>query len=453
MDRGPVWRRWPALRSWVPRRRSARGTSMALSAVAITALVLAGCSNSTGHSSGSSNSQGVLAHQLIVGGIAAESGPLAAEFSPVFDGVQAYFDYVNAKGGVNGRKLVYSAKLDDATDPAQDTADARRLVEQDHVFAVVGVSTPTFAGAGYLATNKIPTFGYLINTQWFHHPTLFGQDGSYLDLLHPGPEIAYLAHKVHARSVAVLAYSQAQSAQCAQGFVNSFHEFGIHVGLVDESIPFGVTSLSTDIQRMKQDGVNFVATCMDLSGNVLVATALRQAGMSNVVEFWPNGYSESALRSYPNLMQGVYFLSTFVPFEAPALYRGRYLGMARFLRVMHTYFPNELPNEVALAGWLDAQLFVRGLRAVGRHVTRSALVRAINNMDHWTGGGIQPPVDWRVAHNSQGPLDCAAFIQVRNGHFVPVFGTPPSVFRCFPYPQPKPPTLKAIPLPAGVPRA
>ncbi len=428
-------------------------TGILAALILVLALLLTACTNSVAAGSGTSNSEGVSAHQIVVGGIAAKTGPLASEFGPVFDGVQAYFNMVNAHGGVNGRKLVYAAKLDDATDPAQDTADARRLVEQDHVFAVVGVATPTFSGATYLAANKIPTFGYLINTQWFNQPTFFGQDGSYLDLLHPGPEIAYLAHKVGARSVAVLAYSQAQSAQCAQGFVNSFHEFGIHVGLLDASIPFGVTSLSTDIQRMKAKGVTFLATCMDLSGNVLVATALRQAGMGNVKQFWPNGYSESAVRTYPGLMQGVYFLSTFVPFEAPALYPGRYPGMARFLEVTHQYFPSELPNEVELAGWLNAQLFVKGLRALGRNVTRSRLVNAINQMTHWTGGGMQPPVDWKVAHREQGPLDCSAFIQVRNGRFVPVFGTAPSVFRCFPYPQPKPPTLQAIPLPTGVPGA
>ncbi|MHB8287887.1 MAG: ABC transporter substrate-binding protein [Acidimicrobiales bacterium] len=436
-------------------RLERHGTGRALRALVAlaVAVVLGGCTNAANVASGSSNSEGVSAHQIVVGGIAAVTGPLAAEFSPIFDGVQAYFDSVNAKGGVDGRKLVYSAKLDDATDPAQDTADARKLVEQYHVFAVVGVSTPTFAGAGYLAANKIPTFGYVINSQWFGQPTFFGQEGSYYNLASPGPEVSYLAHKVHARSVAVLAYSQTQSQQCAQGFVNSFHKFGIHVGLVDESIPFGVTSLSTDVQRMKQDGINFVATCMDLSGNTLLSTGLRQAGMTNVKQYWPTGYSEAALHSYASLMNGVYFFSAAVPFEAPALYPGRYPGMERFLAVMHHYYPNELPNQVALAGWLNAQLFVKGLRAVGRHLTRSALVRAINKMTHWTGGGLLAPVDWKVAHDHGGPLDCNAFIQVRNGHFVPVFGTPPSVFRCFPYPQPKPPTLKAIPLPAGVPGA
>ena len=424
-----------------------------LAAAVVAAAVLAGCTNASTVSSGSSNSEGVSANQIVVGGIAAETGPLASEFGPIFDGVQAYFNMVNAHGGVNGRKLVYAAQLDDATDPAQDTADARRLVEQDHVFAVVGVATPTFSGATYLAENKIPTFGYVINSQWFNQPTFFGQEGSYYNLASPGPEVSYLAHKVGARSVAVLAYSQTQSAQCAQGFVNSFHEFGIHVGLLDASIPFGVTSLSTDIQRMKAKGINFVATCMDLSGNTLLSTGLRQAGMGNVTQYWPTGYSESSLRSYASLMEGVYFFSSAVPFEAPALYPGRYPGMAQFLAVTHQYFPSELPNQVELAGWLNAQLFVKGLRALGRNVTRSGLVSAINNMTHWTGGGIQAPVDWKVAHSHGGPLDCNAFIQVRNGRFVPVFGTAPSVFRCFPYPQPKPPTLKSIPLPAGVPGA
>ena len=50
-------------------------------------------------------------------------------------GAKAYFDYVNAQGGVNGRKIEYRY-YDDGYDPVQTVQLTRKLVEQDKVFAI-----------------------------------------------------------------------------------------------------------------------------------------------------------------------------------------------------------------------------------------------------------------------------------------------------------------------------
>ena len=51
----------------------------------------------------------------------------------------AYLDMVNAHGGVYGRKIVLSEALDDGT--VNNEQVTRTLVQQDHVFAIVGVAT------------------------------------------------------------------------------------------------------------------------------------------------------------------------------------------------------------------------------------------------------------------------------------------------------------------------
>ena len=102
--------------------------------------------------------------QIVVGGVASLTGPIPADFAPIFDGVNAYLDMINAEGGVDGRKIEFRYPLDDGSNASQDTDQVRTLVEQDHVFAVVGVGTPSFAGASYLAANDVPTFGYDVST-------------------------------------------------------------------------------------------------------------------------------------------------------------------------------------------------------------------------------------------------------------------------------------------------
>jgi hypothetical protein len=50
-------------------------------------------------------------------------------------GANAYFKYVNSRGGVNGRTITYKT-VDDAYDPGKDCAGDAQLVEQDKVFAI-----------------------------------------------------------------------------------------------------------------------------------------------------------------------------------------------------------------------------------------------------------------------------------------------------------------------------
>jgi len=79
---------------------------------------------------------GVTASTITIGGTVPITGP-AAFLGSVGRGADAYFKYVNAHGGVNGRKIRY-LYLDDAHDPAKTMQLTRRLVEQNHVLAIFG---------------------------------------------------------------------------------------------------------------------------------------------------------------------------------------------------------------------------------------------------------------------------------------------------------------------------
>ncbi len=427
-------------------RRTVRGTMAGLAA----ALVISSCSNATTSVSTAGNSDGVSSHSIVVGSISSQSGPISADFAPIVDGVQAYFNMVNAEGGVNGRKLELKYKLDDASSPSQDVDQARALVDQYHVFAVVGVATPLFSGASYLASHNVPTFGYPIQTQWTSGKSLFGTTGSYVAFDSPQPEAAFLAAQAHATTAAVLAYSISQSSQACQGIISSMKQFGFKVGFKDLSIPAPAGDLSADVTHIRDSGATFLASCMDVDGDIRLAQQLQQAGVTGLTQYWLNGYDQSYLESYASLMQGVYFLIGNVPFEAPQYHPNQYPGMEQYLTTMNKYFPKSVYSEVALNGWIAADQFVTGLRAIGTDVTRSRLVAAINKETNFTAGGIIPAVNWTRGGHSFAPAPiCDAFVQVQGTKFVPVFGSSGSVFTCFNWPTPSVTTPTTIPLQAG----
>jgi hypothetical protein len=198
--------------------------------------------------------------------------------------------------------------------------------------------------------------------------------------------------------------------------------------------------------------VDLVASCMDLSGNILLSRTMRQDGMGSVDQYWLNGYDEAAIASFSSLMQGVYFLIGHVPFESATLSPGRYPGMDLYLKELAKYYPHDLPGEASLAGWVDADMFVTGLRLVGRDLTRKRLVRALNSLTGFTADGIVAPIDWRYEHRSVGPVDCNVYVRAIRGRFVPLFGSARTVFTCFAVPQPAAARhVIVISPPAGVP--
>jgi hypothetical protein len=429
---------------WLMRAR------LILPAAVLLAASLAGCGNAKTTISNSGGSNGVSAHRIVVGGIASVTGPLPQAFAPVFDGVNAYLDMENASGGIHGRTIDFAYALDDGSDPSQDVQQARTLVESDHVFAVVGVGTPSFNGGSYLADNDVPTFGYDVNPQWSDGPSLFGYEGSFIDFEHPGPEPAYLAERLGAERVGIVAYNLTQSAEGCIGVANIMAKFHIPVEFEDLSITPPAIDLSADVSRMRADRVDFVASCLDLNGNLVLSRALKSAGMGSVTQYWLDGYDESALASSASLMDGAYFLIGHVPFASGSLQSARYPEMALYLKELHKYFPADEPSEPSMAGWISAEMFCDGLQMIGGNVTRARLVAAINSMTDWTGG-LVAPIDWKVAHTQIGPLDCNVFVRAEGARFVVVFGSDRTVFTCFRYPQPSSNKVVVVPPPESIP--
>jgi branched-chain amino acid transport system substrate-binding protein len=99
---------------------------------------------------------GVTAQTIVIGGTVPITGP-AALFGSVGRGADAYFKYVNAHGGVNGRKIKYLYR-DDAYDPSKTVQLTRELVENDKVFAMFSTigTDNTIATTDYLNAAKVP---------------------------------------------------------------------------------------------------------------------------------------------------------------------------------------------------------------------------------------------------------------------------------------------------------
>ena len=149
-------------------------------ALSIVGMLAVACSSS----SSSSSTPGVTANSIAVGSHQPLTGPAAPGYSEIAPAAKAMFQYVNSKGGVNGRSINYSYQ-DDAYNPSQTATVVRKLVLQDNVFAIVnGLGTPTHQQVQpFLNTEKVPDLfvasGCVCWNQASKYPQTYGYQTNY----------------------------------------------------------------------------------------------------------------------------------------------------------------------------------------------------------------------------------------------------------------------------------
>lgn len=119
-------------------------------------VLLAGAALALPAAGGSAGDPGITSDQILIGGTVPLSGP-ASPFGAVGPGANAYFKYVNAHGGVYGRKIKYLYR-DDGYDPSRTIEQTRELVQQDKVFAIFNTvgTEHNLAIRGYLNALGVP---------------------------------------------------------------------------------------------------------------------------------------------------------------------------------------------------------------------------------------------------------------------------------------------------------
>jgi ABC-type branched-subunit amino acid transport system substrate-binding protein len=131
-----------------------------------------------------SNAPGVTDTTVTIGSTDPLTGPAAPGYSEIPAAAQAYFNYINANGGINGRKITLKY-LDDAYNPTQTVTLTKQLVLQDKVFALVGsLGTPTHTKVvDFLNSSRVPDLfvasGCTCWDQPKTHPYTFGWQPDY----------------------------------------------------------------------------------------------------------------------------------------------------------------------------------------------------------------------------------------------------------------------------------
>lgn len=129
--------------------------------------------------------QGVTDKEILVGMSNALTGPASALGTGMKAGALAYFNRINASGGVHGRKIRL-VSYDDGYEPKNTVSNTNKLVLSDKVFALFGyVGTPTTSAiVPIINKEKIPFFGPFTGAEFLRNPVnkyIYNVRASYFD--------------------------------------------------------------------------------------------------------------------------------------------------------------------------------------------------------------------------------------------------------------------------------
>jgi ABC-type branched-subunit amino acid transport system substrate-binding protein len=371
---------------------------------------------------------GITGTTITIGGTAALSGPESEYYAPIVLGAQAYFEYVNAHGGVLGRKIDYIV-ADDAYDPAATAQVTQQLVEQDHVFAIFNsIGTEhTLEVRPYLNTAKVPQLFAGTGARkilqgrkdfpWTmaFMPSFYGEGFLY------GRHIA--THSPGAR-VAVLYEND--------DFGKDLRD-GLRKGLSGKAKIVGTASYeATDDDTSAQ-----ITALKATRANTLVLFALPkqvvQAFSSAFKLSWKPRYYLSSVSSDPFVMDVVAtstspqtaegaISSTFLKLATdPALAKDK--GARLYKSVMKTYCDGCDPNTIAHEyGMAAAYAMVDALKRAGKTPTRGSLLRGARHLNQTTNPFLQPGVTLKTLPTDYAPFEQLRMVRYRTGRWSP-FGT------------------------------
>jgi branched-chain amino acid transport system substrate-binding protein len=373
---------------------------------------------------------GVTDSEIHVAVIASKTNPLNGKYAELADGMNAYFDLINEKGGIYGRQLKITSQRDDVIG-LQNQEQVQASLAEDNVFATF-LATLQFGGADALAAANMPTFIWNINPEMAGHDNIFANSGA-LCFDCTGQIVPYIAKQLKATKVGILAYGVAnQSKMCAQGIKKSLEKYPTaQVAFYDDTIGFAEPNLSAQVAQMKQKGVDFVETCMDINEVVVLGKEMQKQGLKAIQQL-PNGYDKDLVANNSSVLENSIVIPQFVAFEQTP----QIPEVKKYLAQMKKIGKD--PVEVATTGWILADQFVTGLKLAGPEFSQQKVIDALNTLTDYSNNGFVQPIDWTKQHedpatnkSARSPQECANFTQVKSGKFVAVWGQPGKPWVCF----------------------
>lgn len=351
---------------------------------------------------------GITSDEIVFGMQLPQTGAASPGYNKVDDATRAYFDYVNSKGGVNGRNLRLVVK-DDVYNAGITLTSVAELINDDKVFGFIGnVGTQTQSAViDRINRDGIPHLFTLTGYSNFYnnpkkYPTTFGGLGTYFA---ESKIVGEYVKKTFAGKKVGILY---QTDDFGRNALAGFNQVGLRFEDGKTAAKFvagtqGSIGLTSQLNQLKSNGVEVVLFAA-------VASALAIAiSTANAIGYKPANWVVTSVgadattfqtilgaRGVPAassaaLLNGV-ITASFAP--APSDATDPYVAAFKKINDEFNKGPDKRWDNNILIGMNNAYLLVQALNGVGKNVTRKNLISYLETNGKKMSGAAFTPLGY-----------------------------------------------------------
>jgi branched-chain amino acid transport system substrate-binding protein len=306
------------------------------------------------------------------------SGPLSG-FGVIGRAQQAYFDKVNADGGINGRKIKFIS-LDDAYSPPKTVEHTRKLVEQDEVllmFGSLGTATNN-AVHRYLNGKKVPQLFVLSGATKWADPKNFPWTMPGM-VAYESEGVVYAKHILQTKPdarIAILAQNDDFGRDYVAGFKRALGDKAVTMIVSEASYETSAPTISSQLATLKASGANVLYGVVLGKFTSQMIKGVAEIGWKPDLFFVPTSASSISFLAPAGLENATGLISSANQKDSIDVQWADDAGVKEFFAFMQQYLPNaDLNNSNYAAGYHYASLLVKVLAACKDDFSRENIMR------------------------------------------------------------------------------
>ncbi len=354
---------------------------------------------------------GVTDTEIKVGSFGPLTGPVYIYGKLTMNGVEVYFNKLNAAGGINGRKFVL-VREDDLCKPEGAIAAVKKLVYEHKVFAIIGggCSNPTLAARPELEKAGVPFHVFAAVADGIVDPPAPNIYTTQLTASIESKSQIQWALDKGAKKIAIIAQHDAWGRSRYEPMLEDFKRCGLHVA-ADEEVTVDQNDGTAQALRLKSSGADAVL----LLGYPKAAAVVMRDSIK--IGYKPIWVGQTAIQDLPAL-QGLIgidgAMSSFVSITTIPGHPDN-PEYAEWRKLLKDTFPNDELSVFNLMGVAAAEVFGKVVEAAGKDLTREKFLAAYSTINNFKSSVYPGPITCKADHKcNQSP----AFVKLENGKVV-----------------------------------
>jgi branched-chain amino acid transport system substrate-binding protein len=329
---------------------------------------------------------------VLIGAYGPVTGPAAFIGLGGRDGAELALQEINAAGGVHGRKLRMIFE-DDGFSPAKALGSVKKLVEQDKVFMILGLSgsNPTVGTLDYVREAKVPSYIAIASAPQVTHPfSRYLFRGASTESARYGEVYAeFLTQHLNVKKIGILSGADENAkneSDNVERMLDNWYKIKVETRA---DFKVGDKDFTPQILKMKQANPEIILAIGQTPEVSIIIKQIRDLGLKQPIFGGAAAVDNSIIINAGAAAEG--YMGGWL---TPLYLDSTHPDMVKYSQAFSKLYPNApkgRPNLYDIMGYTEVYVIAEGLRRAGPDLDREKFVAALETLKDYRVSEIASP--------------------------------------------------------------